>query len=171
MKKHFFSLSLCLCFALCISFVLSGCGVTPCAWVKLDMEGYVYVTSYVYPGHGHILLYEDQTTCEEDTHRTNYKIMIEFFPRCLSHDVDDWDVALVDVGDKYCEMHVAINKTAYPDYATRKMFMNGTELTPSAVQDESSLYFLTYNNFSPVRGNPNGQRNDVVNILEYKLPE
>ena len=172
MKKRFFNISLCFCFALIICFALSGCGVTPCAWVKLDMEGYVYITSYVYAGHGHIYLYEDEETFQADEYHTDYKIMIEFYPRCLSHDVDDWDVALVDIGDRYYSMQVYINKSNLPNYNNMKMYLNDTALTPTTIygaEEDNPLYGLYYENFTFVRGNPNGQENGFVNKLVYKV--
>ena len=174
MKKRLFILLIALTLIVSCALAFTACNkVAPGAWVTLKNEGYTIYTSHAYPSGGYqIIFYENEADAEGDTHVSNAAICINFYPGILGADTrGDIRTTIVDIGKKYCEMHVVINKAAFPDYETRKMFMNGTELTPSAVQDESSLYFLTYNNFSPVRGNPNGQRNDVVNILEYKLPE
>lgn len=151
---------------------LTACGVVPCAWIKLDMEGYVYYSTYMYPGsNAHISYYESEEAYEEEqtSFTETYLLKITFFPRILGPgEFDGEKVTTVDVGDKYCRMEVTINKqNGYYD-ANKKVYLNDEALTPTDTYD--CEYFVQYgfDNFKPVRGNPNGQFNHFINKIAYK---
>ena len=94
---------------------------------------------------------------------------ITFYPRILGKDtINDEVTTTVDISKNY-SMQVTVSKTAFSDYETRKVYLNGIALTPTSVNDQSSLYFLNFENFTFVRGNPNGHINGEINRIEYKL--
>lgn len=152
-------------FAIC----LTSCGVVPCAWVKLDMEGYVIYTTHMYSSGGeHIYLYESEEMAEDDTYHSNYMIAISFYPRILGPDtIEGQRTTTVDISSE-SEMHVYINKNTSIYSPTKKVYLNGTPLEPTRFDDLSNLLCLTYIDFGLVRGNPNGQINNFINTIEYK---
>lgn len=167
-RKIFFALAFIMLVAACAS-MLSGCfGVVPCAWVTLDMEGYVRYSTDMYGSvNGHICLWEDAETAQNDTYNANYLLKIQFYPRILGPDsINDTQTTTVDISGEY-EMIVTINASIYSD--SKHVYLNGEQLTPSSSYD-GSVYFkqFTYSNFGLVRGNPNGHINNFINTIEYK---
>jgi len=149
--------------------LFAGCGsVVPCAWVKLDMEGYIAYTSYAYPGHGHILLYENEDDSKNDTYTTNYAINIEFLPRILGADtVNGIKTTIVDISS-YSEMAVYINKNKSVYDSDKKIYLNDKALTPTLTNNFDTLLCLTFDNLALTRGNPGGKFNEFINVIEYK---
>ena len=170
MKKKI--LSFIFAFALVVSGCLcfSSCGVVPCAWVKLDMEGYVYYSSDMYGTTAdHIYLYESQEIAASDTHRVQYLLSINFYPRILGADtVNDERTTTVDISKKGYSMHVTIDKDEMYS-PEKKLYLNDVALEPTTSNiDGAYLVFFTYENFTFVRGNPGGRLNGKVNKIEYK---
>ena len=167
MKKRFLSFLLSFIFVLG-GISLSGCfgSVVPCAWVKLDMVGYIYYTSYVYGDH--IYLYENEENFSNDKYHADYELCVHFFPRILGADtVDDVRTTTVDISKNY-SMIIYIIKDK-PLYSTEKnIYLNGEKLIPVQIDDLDTLLCLTFENFTLVRGNPNGSFNNYVNTIEYK---
>lgn len=170
MKKKFFSVAIALVCILVCGVCLSGCifeSVVPCAWVRLDMEGYIYYSATVYGG-DHICYYENAEDAENDRYHANCSITVTFFPRILGADtVDGVRTTTVDISRSYSMMvYVYKNKSIYS--AEKKIYLNGQELQYSNVNDLENLVCYTFDNFTFVRGNPNGQANGFVNTIEYK---
>ena len=162
---------------LSIALCLSGCifdSVVPVAWVKLDMEGYVYYTANMYASGGnHIELYESQAEFEEMFPQT--LIEITFYPRILgADDIEDVGrVTTVDVSrPNQVSMQVVINKLPENSlYSPSKgVYLNGQLLVSNPEYDYSSDAIVSwmFDNVPLVRGNPNGQFNNFINMLEYK---
>ena len=170
MRRKVLSAAFCFLILVFCGVSLTACGVVPCAWIKLDMEGYVYYSTYMYPGsHAHIVYYESKEIADADTYETQYLLKITFFPRILGPaDVDGERMTTVDVGQKYCEMQVEINKqNGYFD-ENKKVYLNGAALTASRTYDCEYFVQYSFENFKPVRGNPNGHFNNFINKIEYK---
>lgn len=153
----------------CCCFCFSAC-VAPTAWVKLDMEGYVYHTTQMYASNiQHIYLYnsEAESVADADS-RVNYLLAIEFFPRILGTEVVNGEkTTLVDIASG-ADMQVTINKSASLFSTSKKIYLNDVALEPTSIQDLSTLYALTFKNVSLTRGNPNGKINGFVNKIQYK---
>ena len=155
-----------ICLVAC-SVVLSACGsVVPCAWVRFESDGLVYYTSDMYGQTGdHIYIYETQ----EDADAKDYAITVRFDPRILGLDtMNDVKTQTVDIS-KWHDMTVIIYKSKTDTYSSsKKVYLNGTALTPSTTSDLDSLVSYTFKNVNLVRGNPNGKINGYVNVIEYK---
>ena len=165
-----------LCFAfavICVfscAFAFSACeNVVPCAWVKLDMEGYVYYSSNMYASGGHhVYLYENQEASAADTYRAGYMMAITFYPRILGADtIEGVRTTTVDISRWY-SMTVYISKSSSIYDEGKHIYLNGEVLEASQTDDLSSLLCLSFEDFSFVRGNPGGTLNNFVNVIEYK---
>ena len=169
MKKFVVSLAILVSVMFCS--VLSGCGVVPAAWVKLDMSGYVVYTSNMYSSGGdHIYLYNTKEEAEADRYKAAYLMSIVFYPRILGADilVDGKNTTtIVDISGAY-SMQITINKTKSLYDANKKIYLNGVELQPATRDDYDVLLFLYFNNFTLVRGNPGGQANGFINMIKYE---
>ena len=177
MKKKIFNFVAFAVSLLSLALCLSGCifdSVVPCAWVKLDMEGFVYYRSNMYASGGnHIELYESQE--EFDSMFPQTLIEISFYPRILGayDDEDAGRVTTVDVSrPNQVSMQVVINKLPENSlYSPSKgVYLNGELLTSNPEYDYSSDAIVSwiFDNVPFVRGNPNGQYNHYINMLEYK---
>ena len=172
--KKFLTLTLALmCFAFCG--LLCACeNVVPCAWVKLKADGYIYYSSRMYPGSDyHIQLYES----EEEFHEQFKQdlLTINFYPRILGADdtADEVRVTTVDVTKPNdVEITVVVNKIAPNSlYSPEKhVYLNDEVLVadPEYTYDGSSIISWTFRNVNLVRGNPGGQFNHFINVIEYK---
>lgn len=167
MKKFF-------CFALLLltcGIFLTGCfgSVVPCAWVRLDMDGYIYYSSNVYASGGdHIYLYETEEDAEGDKHHVNCILSVVFYPRILGADtVNGVRTTTVDVSAGY-SMTVNVYKKKSLYSADKKVYLNGEQIEASNTYDSEYLRCLTFENFTLTRGNPNGHFNEIVNVIEYK---
>lgn len=171
MKKKIFSFIAFAVSLLSLALCLSGCfeSVVPAAWVKLDMEGYVYYTANMYASGGdHIYLYETEAEAEADTYHTDYSIAVVFYPRILGADTIEGErTTTVDISSNY-SMNIYINKSKSVYSATKKVYLNDQELPATRTDDLEYLLCLSFENFTFVRGNPNGQFNEFINKLEYK---
>ena len=171
MKKKILSIAFAMAFMITCSFCLASCGVVPCAWVKLDMEGYVIYTTHMSPAYGHIFLYENEEAAQNDTYSSNYELEIDFDPRILGPDVSvpiEERTTTVDLSKGYCEMKVYIRKAGNTYGAEKHVYLNGEALTPTSTYDSESLLILDFEDINLLRGNPGGHRNDIINIIEYK---
>ena len=149
----------------------SGCGVVPAAWVELKMDsGYVQYTSYMYPtSHNHINYFASEEDASDDS-----KIIfsITFFPRILGPEVTEIDGVktrrtVVDVS-KYVDATIYIYKN-HPAYdASKEIYLNGQKVTPTTKNEYDNLTALNFEDFPLIRGNPGGQFNNKINIIEYK---
>ena len=177
MKKRIFNFVALAVSLLSLTLCLSGCifdNVVPCAWVKLDMEGYVYYRANMYASGGnHIELYESQE--EFDSMFPQTLIEIVFYPRILgAYDTEDEGrVTTVDVSrPNQVSMTVIINKL--PENSlyspSKKVYLNGELLVSNPEYDYNSDAIVSwmFDNVPLVRGNPNGQFNEFINKLEYK---
>ena len=172
MKKRIFNFIFAFICIFAFTFCLTGCfggGVVPCAWVKLDMEGYIVYTSNMYSSGGdHIYLYENEEEASDDTYHSNYELSVVFYPRIMGADtVDGERTTTVDISSYY-SMNIYINKSKSVYSASKKIYLNDQELAYSQIDDLETLLCLTFENFTFVRGNPNGHINGFVNKLEYK---
>ena len=169
MKRRFLCAIYCLLFVIIGSFSLSGCGVVPCAWVSLDMEGYVYYSSDMYANvRSHIYLYESKAVAEADS--DDYMMTITFSTRILGADnmVDGiYTTTTVDISSP-CSMYVNIYKNKAVFEENKKIYLNGVELVASDIYNDTNLRRYTFDNIALTRGNPNGQVNGVINMIEYK---
>lgn len=169
--------SLVLMFALGVvfpfGFLFSAClwdGVVPCAWTYLKMDGgYYSYSSDMYGMNGdHIYYYLN----EEDVGDV-YKrdISIKFYPRIMGHDDEVIDgksikTTIVDIS-KYSDLSFYVSTTS-PLYSVEKrVYINGQKID-KALDVYDSFATILIQDLNLQRGNPNGQRNDVVNIIEYK---
>lgn len=167
-RKSFFAFAIIMLIIACAS-MLSGCfGVTPCAWVALDMEGYKYYSSNAYTSGGdHIYLYENEEVAQNDTYHTDCLISIGFYPRILGADtIDGLRTTTVDISGWY-EMKVTIKTELYSE--SKHIYLNDNQLTPNNFYDGGEYFkILSFENFGLVRGNPGGHLNNFVNKIEYK---
>ena len=171
MKKKLFILLIALTLIVSCALACTACNkVAPGAWVTLKNEGYTIYTSHAYPSGGYqIIFYENEADAEGDTHVTNAAICINFYPGILGADTrGDIRTTIVDIGKKYCEMHVYVYKDKATYSTEKKFYLNGVELVPSNTYDCEYFISWTYENFSPKRGNPGGHLNDIINEIEYK---
>lgn len=170
-KKILNSLITLVCiFSFC--FCLTGCfgeSVVPCAWVKLDMDGYIVYTANMYASGGdHIYLYETEEEAAEDRYHANYLVSVVFYPRILGADtIEGIKTTTVDISSNY-SMTIYVNKTRSAYSAEKKVYLNDEEITSSQVDDLDVLLCMTFDNFTLVRGNPGGRMNNFVNKIEYK---
>ena len=167
--KRLFSVVLVITCVLLSGSLIACENVVPGAWVKLDMDGYVVYTSNMYASGGdHVYLYDDEETAKDDKHHANYNMAIVFFPRILGADtINDERTTIVDISSWY-SMTIYINKGKEIYEEGKKIYLNDEELTASHVDDLDVLLCLTFEDFTFLRGNPNGQLNNVINRIEYK---
>ena len=169
MKNKVLSIICALICMMTCSACLTGCGmVVPCAWVKLDMDGYIVYTANMYASGGdHIYLYESEEDAADDRYHAAFSIAIVFYPRILGADtVDGERTTTVDVSSWY-SMTVYINKNKSVYASSKKVYLNGEVLTPTNTSDLESLLCLNFEGFSFVRGNTDGSFNGYVNSIVY----
>lgn len=164
-KSFLFVISLFACVVIMSSCIFDS--VVPCAWVKLDMEGYIYYSSNMYASGGdHIRLYESEEHANQQY--ANPLLSIVFYPRiCGAMDIDGVRTTTVDISSNY-SMTIYVTKTESAYSPEKKIYLNGEQLEPSNVDDLDTLYCMTFEDFTFVRGNPNGHLNNFVNTIEYK---
>ena len=162
-----------ICFLVLSSFLFSGCFVTPAAWVRLKMDsGYIWYSAYMYASGGaHIYYYESETEYNKGKNGDS-KIEVEFFPRILGAEDVEIDgetvrTTLVDVG-KYSDMRFIVTKNSEVYSASKRVFLNGKAIEPTNTFDSEYIVIYTFEDLSLIRGNPMGQRNNVINVIEYK---
>ena len=167
-KKLVLIMTLVLIFGTLVSFTACNgiSGVTPCAWVSFDNEGYVYYTANVVGDH--IIFYENEADAEGDTFHSNYAVCISFSPRILGKDERNGVVCTTVEVTKNNSMTVYIKKDKSTYGADKKVYLNGVALTPTTTNDWDELLCLNFENISLERGNPGGHANDVLNHIEYK---
>ena len=166
MKKRLFIIFIAAIFVVSCALACTACNkVTPCAWVAFGNEGYIYYTADMYGDH--IIYYEDETDAEGDTYHANYAISISFIPRILGKSERNGVVCTTVEVSKHNSMTVYINKGKSTYDPNKKVYLNGTALTPSRTNDNNPLLCLTFD-ISLERGNPGGKENDKLNIIEYK---
>ena len=147
----------------------NGKEVTPVAYTRFISSGtqYVYYSSDAY--YEQIKVYKD-----EDEFNAQYGIVdiIFNFERCLGSDVleDGYRYTLVDITDNKEDIIVSIYKTSSIYDAEKKIYLNGTALTPVRVDEDTTLLTFIYNDITSfIRTNPNGEIDETkVNTLEYK---
>ncbi len=168
MKKILLIFSLLSTLALSIS--LYGClGYVKCAWVALDMDGYILYTTNMYSSGGnHIYLYESEEDALDDHYHAAYMLSIVFYPRIMGPDtINGIKTTTVDIGSKYT-MDVHINKNS-SIYAQEKLvYLNDEALTYTNKYDYDTLLCLSFENFKFVQGNPKGKINNFINLVAYK---
>ena len=162
-----------ICFLVLSSFLFSGCFVTPAAWVRLKMDsGYIWYSAYMYASGGsHIYYYESEE--EYNKGKNGYsKMEVIFFPRILGAEDVEIDgetvrTTLVDVS-RYSDMEFTITKDSEVYSASKHVYLNGEVLEPTNTYNSEYIVSYMFENISLIRGNPMGQRNNVVNVIEYK---
>ena len=152
-----------------ILFSACASSVVPCAWVRLDMDGSVVYTSDTYAVVGaHVYFYENEDEMTADENRTNYDLSITFYPRILGKDtVGGEKTTTVDISSD-CSMTVYINKTKEFYSENKKIYLNGSEITPKKRDDFDALLCLYFEDVAFIRGNPNGKLNGEVNVIQYR---
>ena len=151
--------------------LLAGCGVVPTAWVYFKMPtGYTVYTSDQYANTGaHIYYYENEI---DATSTSNAVIEITFSPRIMGTDdvVVDGETlrgTTVDVSS-YADITIYVKKSSSIYSPSKKIYINGVEATLTNSSTDGSLAYFLIQNAPLLRGNPNGQLNGTVNIIEYK---
>ena len=157
------------------SLLLAGCnapsdGVVPVAYTRFEASGtqYLVYTSYVYAtSNGHIQVWKDEAESHEQFGLAD--IVFTFTKTCGADKRNDVQYMLVDLSVSYLEMTVDLIKDsdAYSD--SKKVYLNGEELTPYNTYDGDTLKVLSFKNLNFKRTNPGGQLNySLTNVLEYK---
>ena len=171
-KFNILKMSVLLVFVLCCT-MLSGCFVTPAAWVRLKMDtGYIWYSAYMYASGGaHIYYYESEEEYNKGKNGDS-KIEVEFFPRILGAEDVEIDgetvrTTLVDVS-RYSDMRFIVTKNSEVYSANKHVYINGEIVEPTSTFDSEYIVIYTFEDMSLVRGNPMGRRNNVVNVIEYK---
>ena len=150
---------------------LTACeSVVPAAWVYLKMDsGYtIYTTNMYSSGGDHIYYFENE---EDATDKNNSVLQITFYPRILGPEEIEIDgvnqrTTLVDMsGNVDFKVYVIKSSSVYS--AEKSVYLNGSKLTASSTYNSDVLLALTFENVNLIRGNPNGQRNNAVNFIEY----
>ena len=148
-----------------------GCGgsVVPCAWVEFKSDLLVVYTSNMYASGGeHIYLYESEELAQNDKYHTEQSLSVTFYPRILGADtVDGRKTTIVDIS-KYSDMTVYVYKDKTLYSPEKSIYLNGSKLTPTNVNDLDLIYALHFEDVPLERGNPNGSINGKVNVIEYK---
>ena len=162
-------------FILPLMFSISSCkdgGVTAIAYVRYAPQGeeYFHYTSYMYPtSHGHIVVYDNEEEAQKEYGQE--AIMISFHKAMGTIDASDgYNYILSDLSERARYMQVSLYKGSELYSASKKLYLNGVELTnPSYTSDLETLISYTYEFPNFIRTNPNGHIDEsLVNTIEYK---